>query len=644
MTRYYLRLHGSVKTSSAARVSTTVRPSRRAVGGLFLPGMIPALLSMFEPSLALAEQHYEPPVSTERLVDTFIVKADGSYRQIMEETLRIETPRGIRSQGTQYVGYPSSRETIESIEAWIFQPDGTKVIVPTASILDQDDNTEFSDYKYKVIIYPQVQVGSRLFLRTESTVKPLFEGQFFRDYGLRRSLRVNHWEVNITVPSGKPLYIEQRGVLGGLEKSSPDGDHYRFTYQNTTTSAPDEVAVADFDYTDELRVSSLPDALAVGSLYHANAAPKAAVTDTIRARAELLTSGISAEQEKAKALYDWVARNIRYVSISLDNGGYVPHAADQVLTNGYGDCKDHVVLLEALLAAVGIDSVAALVNSGSTYTLSQVGVFIPFNHVITYLPTLNLYVDSTARFVPFGALPFEDTDKPVVLTSLGRLGRTPNTGADTNFSHTRVAMVIHSDGSVEGTSRTTMSGYYEISSRAARFSVRGDPQDQVVKGILSQFGETGSGSLRHVDPEDIDTPYWTEGRFELDPVANMPGRGAMRIPVGLGAGRFADLEGYKPAVSLQQPPWPCGSLSLSESYSIRFPSNVVITGIPQNRSYHDDQIDFHSMYRSVGRRVFVQRTLLVRRPSQVCNREDLLHWRAFLITAQRDLRSQIFYQ
>ena len=80
--------------------------------------MVPSLLSMFQPSLALAEQRYEPPVSLERLVDTFIVKADGSYRQVMEETLRIETPRGIR-KGTQYVGYPSSRETIESIEAWI---------------------------------------------------------------------------------------------------------------------------------------------------------------------------------------------------------------------------------------------------------------------------------------------------------------------------------------------------------------------------------------------------------------------------------------------------------------------------------------------------------------------------------------------
>jgi len=42
----------------------------------------------------------------------------------------------------------------------------------------------------------------------------------------------------------------------------------------------------------------------------------------------------------------------------------VPHDAQSILDNRYGDCKDHVVILEALLEAVGIDSSPALINSG----------------------------------------------------------------------------------------------------------------------------------------------------------------------------------------------------------------------------------------------------------------------------------------
>jgi hypothetical protein len=338
-----------------------------------------------------------------------------------------------------------------------------------------------------------------------------------------------------------------------------------------------------------------------------------------------------------------VSRNIRYVAVTLGSGGYVPHSADEVLANEYGDCKDHVVLFEALLSAAGIDSVPALINVDSSYTLPKVGSFA-FNHVITYLPSLDLYVDSTAKFAPFGILPFDDTDKPVALTSLGRLGRTPATRADVNVTRTQVSMVIHTNGTIEGTSMATMSGDDEISSRSGRFNDRGYPEDQVVKGFLSRFGETGSGSISHVDPEDIDKPYWIEGRFELDPVSNIPGSGAMRIPVGLAPGWFAGVAANKTTVSRQQHPWPCESQTISESYSIQFPSDVVITSIPDGIAYRDDQIDFQSTYRRVRRQVFVERTLVVQRPSQVCSAEDLEHWRAFHLKLQRDLRSQIFYR
>lgn len=608
------------------------------------------ILSALVPSLTSAEQPYEPPISIERNVESYIVNADGSYRQVSETTLRIETPQAIVSEGAQRVGYPSSRETIESIEAWTIQPDGTKIIVPPASIRTQDEGTEggsseFSDTKYKVIVFPQVRVGSRLYWKSESLVHtPLFAGQFFGTFEMSPVFRLEHWEVDITLPTGKALYVEKRGVDGGLEKRTADADHYRFTYARPMSVPPDEAAVSEDDYADLLRVSTLPDVLAVGRLYQANAAPKAAVTERIRALALNLTTGLTGEREKAKALYLWVSKNIRYVAVTLGSGGYVPHSADEVLVNEYGDCKDHAVLLEALLAAAGINSVPALINAGSSYTLPKVGSFASFNHVITYLPSLDLYVDSTAQFAPFGILPFEDSDKPVALTSLGRLGRTPHMPADINVTRTNVSMVIHSDGTIEGASMATMSGNSEISSRTARFSDRSYPEDRVVKGLLSRFGETGSGSIKHVDPEDIDKPYWIEGRFQLDPIANIPGRGAMRVPVGLAPGRFAGMAANTTTVSEQQHPWPCTSQTIRESYSIQFPSNVLITGVPDGVAYRDDQIDFHSTYRRVGRQVFVERTLVVRRPSQVCNPEDLHHWHAFHLKLQRDLRSQIFYR
>ena len=170
-----------------------------------------------------------------------------------------------------------------------------------------------------------------------------------------------------------------------------------------------------------------------------------------------------------KALDHWVAKNIRYVAVFLGHGGLIPHPADQVLANRYGDCKDHAILMQALLAAVGIQSSTALVNSGSAYTLAIVGIIGPPNHAITYVPSLDVYVDSTDQFSPYGTLSFEVMDKPTVLTALGRLGHTPSMKAEQNVVRTSIEMRIQPDGTIEGHSAATMSGILESGSRANRF-------------------------------------------------------------------------------------------------------------------------------------------------------------------------------
>ena len=122
-----------------------------------------------------------------------------------------------------------------------------------------------------------------------------------------------------------------------------------------------------------LYVSTYPDMISVGKAYENAAAPMAHITDRIQSLADEVTKGLKDDAAKVKALDHWVTKNIRYVSVSLGHGALIPHPADQVLTNRYGDCKDHAILMQALLAAVGIQSSMALVSSGIAYTISTVG-------------------------------------------------------------------------------------------------------------------------------------------------------------------------------------------------------------------------------------------------------------------------------
>jgi hypothetical protein len=66
-----------------------------------------------------------------------------------------------------------------------------------------------------------------------------------------------------------------------------------------------------------------------------------------------------------------------------------------VIANRYGDCKDVTTLMSALLAAKGVASEYALINTSPVYQLDATPQVASFNRVILYLPEFDLYADPT---------------------------------------------------------------------------------------------------------------------------------------------------------------------------------------------------------------------------------------------------------
>ena len=124
--------------------------------------------------------------------------------------------------------------------------------------------------------------------------------------------------------------------------------------------------------------------------------------------------------------------------------------------------------MQALLAAKGIASTQALVNSGATYSLPKVPVLSMVNHVIVYVPSLNLFLDSTSATTPFGMYcPWADSDKPVLLVDGYKEGlRTPPIRAEGNRQVAKTEFTIKPDGSVAGLDPGDVEGYLRRLGRA----------------------------------------------------------------------------------------------------------------------------------------------------------------------------------
>ena len=593
---------------------------------------------------------YQAPIAWLKRAYDLHVRADASTEQTVHWVIRIDNEAGAANYADRRLEFSGSLEALEVLEAFTQMPDGRRLMVGPDKIRTMEaydeGGPEFSDAKVKVVIFPAVTVGAQLHLRYRRIQHtPFFHGHISWAEHYSPSVRYENASVTIRHEQGVDLKVQGRGVVGGrvqAEDRDPPGTvRYAFTFRQDQPSPPELDRVDLTDFAPAVHVTTFPDRTDLAAAYQRAAYPRTEPTPSIHALAAELTTGAVSQKDKVQRLYNWVSRHVRYVSMAVGAGGFIPHMAQSILDHRYGDCKDHVVLLESLLRAVGIDSTPALVNQGSSMRLPELSLFSPFNHVITYVPSLGLFLDSTARFAPMGTLPAEVMDKPVLLTANGQVARTPRSSSESDFTHTRVWLQVMATGAVSGVTLAVMGGAEEVDSRSAQFDNVGKDSEHLARYYLERFGETGTGEIFVGDPLDLGKPWKVESKFELDPVVNIPGPSAMAIPVGLAPGRLRGMVTSRPN-SERRFASVCSSARHREEVDIQLPPTVQIERVPADVSFIRGPLRYSAIYRRVGNMVQISREMVAERASHICDARDDQDWAALLRVLQRDLRGQVF--
>ena len=599
---------------------------------------------------AAAQAGFVPAFTVTRALDTYDVKLDGSYHHYFEWAYRVDTPQGIEELGEYKLTYNEKLEKVEILEAYTLQADGTRIDVPADKIRKQDGDggQEYSDNKALVVIYSKVEVGSTVYIRARTHQHtPIFPGHFVVSQFFSPHCAFDDAEMRISAEAGVKLRFDLDRTSGGqvepLPEDAPGTTRYRFTYKQSQAYPFESGEVDLSDFAPFIAVTTFADYADFAKSYQVRAKPMAAVTPAIEKLARELTANAKDERDRVRKLFNWVSQNIRYVAVYVGDGGFVPHSAQSTLDNRYGDCKDHVTLLEALLQAVGIDSTTALVNSGDAYRLPKLPVSTPFNHAITYIPSLDLYLDSTSRFSPMGTLPDGDMAKPTLLTASGTIGKTPMNSWKNDYTRSRVQMRMRKDGSFVGKSISVMGGVEEIASRGSQFANQNKDQTPWINRLLARNQETGTGRILPTDPTNLDTSWAVESEFQLDPLVNVPGPSAMTIPYGLAPGKLHSMASYK-AIETRRFPQGCSSLEFRETTTLRFPSHLKITRIPSNVKVSVGNYHYRSRYVLKGRTLLVDRLHWSERQDPFCEPTVNRDWNRFREVLQRDLRGQVFFK
>lgn len=606
-------------------------------------------LSLCQQSVFAQSNTYESPVSIVNYTVKIDVQPSGRYTRTIEHATRIESEYGADNHGSHRYYNIGSQETIRILDAYTIAPDGKRTPLSPGWIKKNHrtksaSNSDVNDTNVTTVIFPNVTVGSSLYSKARITRHtPSYPREFGTELRLKPGFKYQHAELSVTAQKSMPLFVKNRGFEGGVVSLHGNKQTFRFTGHQEQAYPDEDNQIDAADFSPTIVISTFENHVAAGNAYQRDAHRMAKFTPAITALSQQLTTGLTTESDKTHALYNWVTKNIRYVSARIGNERLVPHRAADVLRNRFGDCKDHVALLESLLNAAGIVSTPALVNSGESFELSGAASFNPLNHVITYVPSLDLYLDSTAQFAPYGTLPVSVLDKPVVLTALGKLGHTPAMRAADNTVFTKVKMTVFPDGHAEGETVASMTGTLQIDSRSSRFQSQSEAPEITVRDLLFRFNEIGEGKMTYTPPLALDETYQVNSSFSLEPLAAMPGTGAFSIPVGLAPGRIASMASFQQHKK-RQFNYVCDSHIDEDEYILHLPTNIQVMHIPKDVALIDPAVSYTAQYQLEGSQLTVKRRLAIQRDGRVCTPADHEKWKETIKLIRLDLRSQVFFQ
>ncbi|RZL33122.1 MAG: DUF3857 domain-containing protein, partial [Rubrivivax sp.] len=268
-----------------------------------------------------------------------------------------------------------------------------------------------------LVVLRDVRVGDVVDVAyTVEGENPIFEGRFATLLPLAGDVPIDRLHLRVEGPAGRVL--QTQGIASDLqpERFEEGGRQVLRVVRENVPAVLEEAATPPwFKVYPALHVSEYATWADVNQWARGLFAPEPLQPAVAERIAALKAEGGTPEQQVAAALR-FVQDEVRYFSASLGESSHRPKPASRTLAERLGDCKDKVVLLNALVTGLGFDARPTLISMQRNRGVPN---FLPshdvFDHVISRVqlgdqvyfldPTINgqgLSLDKRGYF-PYGS-------------------------------------------------------------------------------------------------------------------------------------------------------------------------------------------------------------------------------------------------
>lgn len=340
-------------------------------------------------------------------------------------------------------------------------------------------------------------------------------------------------------------------------------------------------------------------------------------TDRLPAVAREIAAANGSPRDRARAALAWLQQKVAYTDDpALVDKTLLPGSVDETIDRGKGMCRDLVPAYGALLRLLGVRADPVFVST-RMYWQPKVPITQKWNHIITYLPDFDLFVDPSDKNAEFGTWGFD----------LGHRRGYDLAGArwlDIPFESEWMAerdeaeIFISASGRARASTRLRFTGALADSERGAMAKLAAaDTVNQRAAQLLTWVGIQGQGVVRQLDTEQRGVfEYAVDYGFDSAPFLAADGRAPVPVAPSFSNFRLEFLVDGKKTHAL------CAPRKLEQHLTIHWPAGSGIVRRPEDRRFHDDALGYESTYRVKGADLVVTRTFDTHWPRPICTAED----------------------
>jgi Domain of Unknown Function with PDB structure (DUF3857)/Transglutaminase-like superfamily len=569
------------------------------------------------------------------------VQSNGKIKSIERRAYKILRPAG-REHGTIYASYDAETR-ITGVRGWCIPAQGKdyevkdKDVVETA-LFGVSNGELATDLRTKILKIPAPDPGNIVGYEIEHEDRPYILQD---EWGFQGEEPVREARYTLQLPAGweyKAAFLNYPEV----KASSAGSNQWQWVVSNVEAIRPEGDMPPWRAVAGQMIVSFFPpgggQSKGFGNwndmaLWEAGLVRgRRDSSPEIKQKVAALTTSETSATRKMAVLGKFVQDDIRYVAIELGIGGWQPHAANDIFSHHFGDCKDKATLMSAMLKEVGIDSYYVIVNTRRGSVNANTPAVNWFNHVILAIKlpdgtgdadlkavlqhkTLGrlLIFDPTDEMTPFGYLrgALQANFGLLVTDAGGELIELPKLAASMNGTQRTAKLTLTPTGTLTGDVTEIRMGDPAARQRYALRSAATDKDK--VKPIENVLAESLSNyRLTHASVTNLqrnEQPFGWDYSLVVDNYAKTAGNMLLVRPRVLGSGSSALLETKE---ARKFPVEFAGPSLDSDTFEITLPSGYEVSDLPPPVDVDYEFASYHSKTEANGNTLKYTRRLEVK--------------------------------